>query len=69
MKHNCAMTLQKVLPGGRLSTGQAAKVLECSISYIRTIPKEDLGYVKIGNRRRYLLDDLVAYRRSKLSEH
>jgi hypothetical protein len=58
------MTREKTYPGGRLSTGQAAKLLFCSVSYLRTIDKEKLDYVTVGNRRRYLVEDVQRYSRA-----
>lgn len=53
----------KLLPGGLLSTGQAARILQCSIPTVHRTPREDLPYIKIGNRRRYRLLDVQVYKK------
>jgi hypothetical protein len=55
------MTEEKMLPGGRLSSGQAAHMLSCSISHVRKISKDELPYIKVGTHRRYLPKDVINY--------
>jgi hypothetical protein len=44
-----------------LPSGEAAKVLGVSPSYLRRLPKELLPYERVGHHRKYLVADLAAY--------
>ena len=56
------MTDVKLFAGGRLSTKGVAQILSCSQSFVHSIPKDQLPYTKVGNRRRYLPVDVEFYR-------
>ena len=44
-----------------LTTGQVANALQCSLRSVHNIPVSELPYVRVGNRRRYLLADVEKY--------
>lgn len=44
-----------------LPSGEAAKALGVSPSYLRRLPKETLHYELVGHHRKYLLADLIGY--------
>ena len=46
-----------------MSSGDAAQYLGCSLWLIHRVPKEELPYIKVGNRRRYMPEDVEAYRK------
>ena len=48
-----------------LPSGEAAKALGVSPSYLRRLPKETLHYERVGHHRKYLVADLVAYDRTR----
>jgi len=44
-----------------LTTGQVANALHCSLRSVHNIPVSELPFVRVGNRRRYLLADVEQY--------
>lgn len=45
----------------RLTSGQVAAMLHCSIPMVHRIPVEELPYHRVGTHRRYKFEDVQAY--------